>query len=250
MTTPTRTVAPPSAPVSSAPGSSAVLALHDVVKEYPGEPPVRALDGVTLTVARGELCAIVGPSGSGKSTLLHIVGALDRPTTGTVRIDRRDVGALNDRQLSGLRAHSIGFVFQRFHLIEGVSALDNVADGLLYRGVPLTERRARARVALDRVGLSSRLGHRPSQLSGGEQQRVAIARAIVGDPAIVLADEPTGNLDSHTGHEIIDIFRSLHAAGSTIAIITHDTALADTLPRQVHLRDGRLERDDTSGTWS
>jgi putative ABC transport system ATP-binding protein len=233
------------------PGSSvstAVLALHDVVKEYPGEPPVRALDGVTLDVESGELTAIVGPSGSGKSTLLHIVGALDRPTTGTVRIDGRDIAALNDRELSGLRAHSIGFVFQRFHLIEGVSALDNVADGLLYRGVPLGERRDRARSALDRVGLAARLAHRPSQLSGGEQQRVAIARAIVGDPAIVLADEPTGNLDTHTGGEIIDILRTLHAAGSTIAIITHDTELANALPRQVHLRDGRIERDDTRGT--
>jgi putative ABC transport system ATP-binding protein len=226
-----------------------VLALRDVVKEYPGEPPVRALDGVSIAVRAGELVAIVGPSGSGKSTLLNIVGALDRPTSGTVHIDGRDIAELGDAQLSAVRARSIGFVFQQCHLLDGASALDNVADGLLYRGVPLHERRERATEALSRVGLGHRLTHRPSQLSGGERQRVAIARAIVGEPAIVLADEPTGNLDSRTGGEIVALFGALHAAGSTILIITHDATLADNLPRQVYVRDGRIEQDQrTAGT--
>ncbi|HEY3144477.1 MAG TPA: ABC transporter ATP-binding protein [Acidimicrobiales bacterium] len=220
-----------------------VLQLRDAVKEYPGAPPVRALDGVSLDVVSGEMVAVVGPSGSGKSTLLHMIGALDRPSTGIVRVAGSDLSRLSDPQLSALRARRIGFVFQRFHLLSGLTAEDNVATGLVYRGVPSGERRERATRALEQVGLAKRATHRPTELSGGEQQRVAIARAIVGGPAIVLADEPTGNLDSATGGEILDVFGALHAGGTTIVLITHDASVAAHAPRVIALRDGRVAHD-------
>jgi putative ABC transport system ATP-binding protein len=217
------------------------LELIDIVKEYAGEPPVRALDSVSLEVQHGELAAIVGPSGSGKSTLLHIIGTLDRPTSGIVRVAGVDTSEMSDRQLSGVRSHLIGFVFQSFFLLEGMTAIDNVANGLLYRGKSLLDRREAAGDALQRVGLGQRLTHTPSQMSGGERQRVAIARAIVNRPSIVLADEPTGNLDSRSGEAVLDLLRELHAEGRTILIITHDRELAASLPRRVSMRDGSIE---------
>jgi putative ABC transport system ATP-binding protein len=219
-----------------------VLEIRDLAKRYPGG--VDALRGVALMVEEGELLAVVGPSGSGKSTLLHIMGTLDRPSDGTVRVAGHDVSALSDRRLAALRARHIGFVFQQFFLVEGLSAVENVAQGLLYSGVPAPERRRRAATQLERVGLGHRLAHRSAQLSGGERQRVAIARALVARPSIVFADEPTGNLDSRSGAQIVALLRELNADGTTIAVITHDLDLAASLPRRVHLRDGRVERDE------
>jgi putative ABC transport system ATP-binding protein len=222
--------------------SAPVLEIRDLAKRYPGG--VDALRGVALIVEEGELLAVVGPSGSGKSTLLHIMGTLDRPSDGTVRVAGHDVSALSDRRMAALRARHIGFVFQQFFLVESLSAVENVAQGLLYSGVPASERRRRAATQLERVGLGHRLAHRSAQLSGGERQRVAIARALVARPSIVFADEPTGNLDSRSGAQIVALLRELNADGTTIAVITHDLELAASLPRRVHLRDGRVERDE------
>jgi putative ABC transport system ATP-binding protein len=224
---------------------ASVLEIRDLAKRYPGG--VDALRGVALVVEEGELLAVVGPSGSGKSTLLHMMGTLDRPSAGSVRVAGHDVATLPDRRLAALRARHIGFVFQQFFLVEGLSAAENVAQGLLYSGVPAPERRRRAAEQLERVGLGHRLAHRSAQLSGGERQRVAIARALVARPSIVFADEPTGNLDTRSGAQIVALLRELNADGTTIVVITHDLELAASLPRRVHLRDGEVERDDRDG---
>jgi putative ABC transport system ATP-binding protein len=220
-----------------------VLELDGVTKVYGEEPPVAALRGVSFSVQPGELAAIVGPSGSGKSTLLHVMGTLESPSSGVVRIGGVDAAQLDDRELSRLRAGQIGFVFQQFFLAEHATVRENVADGLLYAGTPAAERYSRADEALERVGLSHRTSFKPTKLSGGERQRVAIARALVGRPAIVLADEPTGNLDSATGASIMQLIRELGAAGATIVVITHDAGLADQLPRRIRMLDGRVVSD-------
>ena len=220
-----------------------VIDVRNVVKRYPGSPPVEVLHGVDLSIEAGELLGIVGPSGSGKSTLLHLMGTLDRPSAGVIRIAGRDVAEMGDRALSALRARTIGFVFQQFFLLDGMSAVENVAQGLLYHGVAAPERRRRACEALERVRLGHRLTHRPAQMSGGERQRVAIARAVVARPALVLADEPTGNLDSRSSDEVFAILSELNGDGTTVVVVTHDRERAAMLPRVVKMLDGRVRSD-------
>ncbi|CAM4104297.1 ABC transporter ATP-binding protein [Helcobacillus massiliensis] len=219
-----------------------LLTLNSVSRQY-GSPPTTALDDVSFTVNSGEMVAITGPSGSGKSTLLNLVGTLDRASDGEITIAGHRVSAASDAKLSALRAHLIGFVFQQYHLEDAQTAADNVATGLLYTGMPLRERRARAREALDRVGLGDRAHHTPRQLSGGQRQRVAIARAVVGDPPLLLADEPTGALDTRSGAQVVDILKDLNRTGTTVLVITHDRELAAGFPRQISIRDGVLESD-------
>jgi putative ABC transport system ATP-binding protein len=222
------------------------LELTDVTKEHPGAPPVVALRSVSLTIGEGEFVAVVGPSGSGKSTLLAIAGTLERPTSGTVRVAGAAVEDLPDRSLSGIRGGRIGFVFQQFFLIPSLCALDNVACALLYRGIPAAERRRASAEALDRVGLAGRARHRPGELSGGECQRVAIARALAGKPAIILADEPTGSLDTATGRDILALLAALNADGATIVVVTHNPEIAEATPRTIRLRDGEIVSDGRS----
>jgi putative ABC transport system ATP-binding protein len=228
--------------VAASPATT-VLDVANVHKTYPTTPPVRALRGVSFSVKKGELVSVVGPSGSGKSTLLHLMGTLDRPTGGDITVAGHRVSGLSDRELSSLRAHHIGFVFQQFHLLSSLSTLDNVAEGLLYTGRPLRERRELAELALRRVGMGHRLDQVAAKLSGGEMQRVATARAFVGNPSIILADEPTGNLDTKNSDAIVDMIKELHAGGATIVVITHNLEIAESFPRVIRLRDGRVEAD-------
>jgi putative ABC transport system ATP-binding protein len=238
-------------PAEDAGRTPPALEVDSVTKTYPSEPPVTALRGVSFSVAAGELAAIVGPSGSGKTTLLHLMGTLDRPSSGSVRIAGTDVAALSDREVAFLRASRIGFVFQQFFLAEHKSLLDNVADGMLYAGVKIARRREMALDALGAVGLAGRAEARPTQLSGGQRQRVAIARALAGEPAIILADEPTGNLDQATGQSILELFEALHQRGATIVLITHDMGIARRMPRGIEVLDGRIVADTrTDGSRS
>jgi putative ABC transport system ATP-binding protein len=223
---------------------TAALELTEVAKSYPGSPPVTALAAVTLTIGYSERAAVLGPSGSGKTTLLHVAGTLERPTSGQVRIGGEDVARLSDAGLSGVRARRLGFVFQQYHLLEHLDAVQNVTLGLLHRGVRGRDRKAAAVDALDRVGLGHRLHHRPARLSGGERQRVAIARAVVGHPDMVLADEPTGNLDSASGAEIIALLASLADDGTTVVVVTHDPAVAAAMDRRITMRDGHVVSDE------
>jgi putative ABC transport system ATP-binding protein len=232
--------------MSDAPTTSPVLEVRELRKSY-GD--LEVLHGVDLAVDPGELVAVIGPSGSGKSTLLHVMGTLDRATSGTVVIDGQDTATMSEAQLAALRAHRIGFVFQSFHLLEGLTALDNVAQGLLYGGVPRAERVRRAREMLHRVGLENRAAHPPRMLSGGERQRVAIARALLNRPAIVFADEPTGNLDTHSGDEVLGLLHELNDDdGTTIVVITHEHDVADAMRRKVEIRDGLVTHDSRRRT--
>jgi len=225
-----------------------LLRLENVGREYDmGHVQVQALRDVSMSIERGEMVAIVGPSGSGKTTMMSIIGCLDRPTTGRYELDGRDVGSLGDGALADIRSRTIGFVFQSYNLLPATSALDNVATPLLYQGVGRRERHARAAAALEQLGLGARLGHEPTELSGGEQQRVALARALVTNPALVLADEPTGNLPRQQGEEVLNLFRAVHAAGNTVVLITHNPDVAAAAQRQIHLLDGAIERDQRSG---
>ncbi len=228
---------------------SEVLSVEDVHKQYPTTPPVHALRGVSFKIIENELVSVVGPSGCGKSTLLHLMGTLDRPTSGEVVVAGNRVSDLSDGDLSSIRAHHIGFVFQQFHLLSGMTALDNVADGLLYTGQPRSSRRELAEIELNRVGMGHRLDQDSIKLSGGELQRVATARAIVGGPSIVLADEPTGSLDSKNSEAIIELIKELHSAGSTIVVITHDIEIANSFPRVITMRDGQVEKDSLSQVY-
>jgi len=235
--------------VSDSATASQVLSVEDVHKQYPTTPPVHALRGVSFKIIENELVSVVGPSGCGKSTLLHLMGTLDRPTSGEVVVAGNRVSDLSDGDLSSIRAHHIGFVFQQFHLLSGMTALDNVADGLLYTGQPRSSRRELAEIELNRVGMGHRLDQDSIKLSGGELQRVATARAIVGGPSIVLADEPTGSLDSKNSEAIIELIKELHSAGSTIVVITHDIEIANSFPRVITMRDGQVEKDSLSQVY-